>query len=384
MSRLRGGIGSYARGVRLRRTEPLPSIEQIRLDLAEFGIEHVGVASADVLDVARSAIHSRIDAGLHDGMGFTFRNPERSTDPRRAVPGATSVIVAARSYLTDRDPAPPSPTANPHARVGRYAWVDHYAPLRAGLRSVARSIRRADHRAVAYADDNSMVDRAIAHRAGLGWFGKNANLLLPGAGSWFVLGSIVTTAGYEPAASPTDDGCGTCRRCVDGCPTAAIVAPGVIDAGRCLSWILQKPGSIPHQWRAVIHDRIYGCDDCQDVCPISVRLGPRTAIDLHDDAGGGGGAWVDALALLDADDEWITQRYGHWYVADRDYRWLRRNAIIVIGNVGDPTDRYVRSMLDRYRAGDDQLLAEHARWAAERLDDRDARAGLVAPDPATR
>jgi epoxyqueuosine reductase len=367
--------------VRVRRTEPLPTIEQIRLDLAEYGIHHVGVASADVLTEARAAIHSRIDAGLHDGMGFTFRNPERSTDPDRAVRGARSVIVAARSYLTDREPDHPPALAGPHARVGRYAWVDQYAPLRAGLRSVARSIRRAEHRAVAYADDNSMVDRAIAHRAGLGWFGKNANLLLPGAGSWFVLGSIVTTAEYERAEQPVDDGCGTCRRCLDGCPTGAIIAPGVIDAGRCLSWILQKPGSIPLEWRVAVHDRIYGCDDCQDVCPISVRLGPRAAIDLDDDAGAGHGAWVDAVALLDADDEWIIERYGHWYVADRDYRWLRRNAIVVIGNIGDPADRCVRSTLDRYRAGDDELLAEHASWAIGRLDDRGRRAAASTSAP---
>ena len=196
---------------------------------------------------ARRAIHQRIDGGLHDGMGFTFRNPERSTDPDRAVPGARSVIVAARSYLTDQDPEPAA--TGPQARVGRYAWVDHYAPLRTGLRAVAKSIRRADERAVAFADDNSMVDRAIAHRAGLGWFGKNANLLLPGVGSWFVLGSIVTTAAYEPTAAPVADGCGTCTRCIYGCPTGAIIAPGMIDAGRCLSWILQKPGTIPLEWR---------------------------------------------------------------------------------------------------------------------------------------
>lgn len=307
-------------------------MEQIRAQLQECGIEHVGVAAADVLVEARSAIRERIDGGLHDGMGFTFRNPERSTDPDRAVPGARSVIVAARSYLAEHDPEPP--TTGPQARVGRYAWVDHYAPLRAGLRSVAKSIRRADERAVAFADDNSMVDRAIAHRAGVGWFGKNANLLLPGVGSWFVLGSIVTTAAYEPSAAPVADGCGTCTRCISGCPTGAIVAPGVIDAGRCLSWILQKPGTLPLEWREAIGDRIYGCDDCQDVCPISVRLGRRETIAIDDLSG----AWVDALALLDADDEWIVERYAHWYVADRDYRWVRRNALIVVGNVGDPDD----------------------------------------------
>lgn len=361
----------------MRRPERLPTIEEIRDVLAQHDIGHVGVTTADVLTDARHAIHDRRDADLHDGMGFTFRNPERSTDPARAVAGARSVIVAARSYLADGDPPDRPDDAGPLARVGRYAWVDHYAPLRAALRTVARSIRRADHRAVAFADDNSMVDRAVAHRAGLGWFGKNANLLLPGVGSWFVLGSIVTTAVYEPTEQQVADGCGSCTRCLDGCPTGAIVAPGVIDAGRCLSWILQKPGSIAEHWRALIGDRIYGCDDCQDACPISVRLGRRETIHLDDVAG----ASVDALVLLDADDTWIEQRYAHWYVAERDYRWVRRNALIVVGNVADPDDRRSRDVLARYRAGADPILAEHADWAERRLDRRRADATTIDTTP---
>ncbi len=172
----------------VRRPDPLPSIDEIRGRLAEAGITHVGVTSADVLSDARAELFRRREAGLHGDMGFTYRDPERSTDPTRAVAGARSVIVAAKPYLTDDDPPQPPDGSGPHARVGRYAWVDHYAPLRAALRDVSRQIRRADHRAVAFADDNSIVDRAVAHRAGLGWYGKNANLLLPGAGSWFVLG----------------------------------------------------------------------------------------------------------------------------------------------------------------------------------------------------
>lgn len=355
----------------VRRPEPLPSIEEIRSTLATAGITHVGVANADVLTTARQALFERRTAGLHGDMGFTYRNPERSTDPMRAVPGARSVIVAARPYLTDDEPPVPPADAGPHARVGRYAWVDHYAPLRTGLRDMARRIRRADHRAVAFADDNSIVDRAIAHRAGLGWYGKNANLLLPGAGSWFVLGSIITTAHYEPTGPPTADGCGTCSRCIDDCPTGAIVAPGVIDANRCLSWVLQKPGSIPEHFRGAIGDRIYGCDDCQDACPISVRLGRRETIPLADDVG----AWVDAIELLEADDAWIDQRYGHWYVSDRDFRWVRRNALVVVGNIGDPDDVRVRAVIERYRAHIDPILAEHAAWAATRMRERSPAPG---------
>lgn len=353
-------------GVSDRPVTAPPDLDVVRSLLAPYDVTHVGVASAGVLDDARGAIVERKAAGLHDTMQFTYRNPERSTDPRRAVPGARSVIVAARSYLTDDDP--PRPAGGPQARVGRYAWSDHYAPLRTGLRDVARALKAAGHRAVAFADDNSMVDRAIAHRAGLGWFGKNANLLLPGAGSWFVLGCVVTTAEYEPAARPAADGCGSCTRCLDDCPTGAIVAPGVIDAGRCLSWIMQKPGSIPDEFREAIHDRIYGCDDCQDVCPVSIRLGTRHTIPLDSLTD----AWVDAVRLLAATDEEIAERQGHWYVAGREMRWLRRNALIVIGNVAGPLDRAALDAVERYRLGDDPVLAEHAAWARQRLEARHA------------
>ena len=155
------------------------------------------MAPAGVLDRARRELVARREAGLDAGMAFTYRNPERSTDPQRAVPGARSIIVAARSYLADDEPARP---AGAQARVARYAWVDHYGPLRVGLRAIARRLRTAGERAVAFADDNAVVDREVAYLGGLGWFGKNANLLVAGAGSWFVLGSVVTTASFDGRA----------------------------------------------------------------------------------------------------------------------------------------------------------------------------------------
>jgi len=348
---------------------PAPTIERIEEIVAPYGITHVGVASADVLADTRTVLHDRKALGLHDGMQFTYRNPDRSTEPQRAVPGAQSVLVAARPYLTDVDPEPPATGVS--ARVGRYAWVDHYAELRRGLRVAAVEIEAAGYRSLVFADDNSLVDRAIAHRAGLGWFGKNANLLVPGRGSFFVLGSIITTAPYAPNESPASDGCGSCVRCLDGCPTTAIIAPGVIDGARCLSWVLQKPGPIPVEFREAVHDRIYGCDDCQDVCPISVRLGRRNTVDL-DAVESEVQAHVDVLELLDLDDATIEARYGRWWIAGREMRWLRRNALIVIGNVADPHDRSVRSTVERYRADDDPILAEHASWAHDRLDQRAA------------
>ena len=184
-----------------------------------------------------------------------------------------------------------------------------------------------------FADDNSIVDREVAYLAGIGWFGKNANILIPGAGSCFVLGCVVTTAEY-PVDKPVADGCGSCRRCLDGCPTGAIVAPGVVDANRCLAWLVQQPGTFPVEFRATLGDRFYGCDDCQEVCPPAVRLGaPPHRSHVRRRAPQ---AWVDVLDVLDATDEQLIERHGRWYLADRDPVWWRRNALIVLGNIGDP------------------------------------------------
>ena len=347
----------------MRRPAQLPTWDEIGSIAAEHDIHHLGVAPADVLERARTALLERKDAGLHNEMGFTYRNPERSTDPQRAVKHARSIIVAARPYRAVDEPDRPE---GAQARIGRYAWVDHYGPLRDGLQAIVGRIRQADHRAVAFADDNSIVDREVAYLGGLGWFGKNANILLPGAGSFFVLGSIITTAEY-PASEPVADGCGSCTRCLDGCPTGAIVAPGVVDANKCLAWLVQKPGTFPVEFREALGDRLYGCDDCQEVCPPAVRLGAKHRIDLADDADEPVQAWVDVLDVLDASDDELFAQYGRWYLAERNPIWWRRNALIVLGNIGDDTDERTRSTLARYRSHDDEMLREHADWATRRL-----------------
>jgi epoxyqueuosine reductase len=365
-------------------TNPIGYLAELTALGHEHGLDRIGVTSADVLDRARTALYDRKEAGLHDTMQFTYRNPDRSTDPNRAVPGARSVLVGARSYLVpddlpddradDRaderaDERADGEPSSPQGRIARYAWDDHYAPLRAALRAIARRLRADGYQAVAFADDNSMVDREVAHRAGLGWFGKNANLLLPGAGSWFVLGSVVTTAPLPAVDEPVPDGCGTCVRCIVGCPTGAIVAPGVVDARRCLSWLLQKPGDFPLEFREALGDRIYGCDDCQEVCPPTVHLGHRVTrrdpVTMRRTA--------PLLEMLAASDDDLVADYGSWYLAERNPQWWRRNALVVLGNTADPSDPAVRDVLHRYRGGIDALLASHAAWAVDRLDRRAAR-----------
>ena len=339
----------------------------------ELGLDRVGVTDASPLSRARVAIDDRKARGLSDTMGFTYRNPSRSTDPNTAVEGARSIIVAARSYHSEQ----PDHPGGISARVARYAQDDHYTPLRQALQKIALRLRADGYRAVVFADENNLVDREVAYRAGLGWFGKNANILLPGAGSFFSLGSIVTTAVLAPATQPAPDGCGTCRACYDECPTQAIVADGVIDARRCLAWLVQKPGIFPREFRVALGDRLYGCDDCQTSCPPTVRLHSRHHARIAPVAGPG--AFVDVIELLNSSDESLLEKFGSWYLAERDPRWLRRNALIILGNiapvnnpaVNNSTMSPVEQVLRHYLGDIDPMLRLHALWAAVRLGRRD-------------
>ena len=339
----------------------------------ELGLDRVGVTDASPLSRARVAIDDRKARGLSDTMGFTYRNPSRSTDPNTAVEGARSIIVAARSYHSDQ----PDHPGGISARVARYAQDDHYTPLRQALQKVALRLRADGYRAVVFADENNLVDREVAYRAGLGWFGKNANILLPGAGSFFSLGSIVTTAVLTPASQPAPDGCGTCRACFDECPTQAIVADGVIDARRCLAWLVQKPGIFPREFRVALGDRLYGCDDCQTSCPPTVRLHSRHHARIAPIAGPG--AFVDVIELLNESNESLLDKFGSWYLADRDPRWLRRNGLIILGNIAPVGSSVVENsvmspveqVLRRYLGDIDPMIRIHALWAAVRLGRRD-------------
>ncbi|HEY4378029.1 MAG TPA: tRNA epoxyqueuosine(34) reductase QueG [Acidimicrobiales bacterium] len=336
------------------------SAEQLQAVGLAHGLDAVGVAPADPFESTRQVLEERRAAGLNGSMQFTYRNPARSTDPGATLPGAQSLVVGARGYRRAAPTCPPG--AAPAARVARYMWDDDYAALHAGLEAVAASLRAGGHRACVVADQNHLVDREAAHRAGLGWYGKNANLLLPGQGSWFVLGSVLTDARIEPSAGPVADGCGSCDRCLSACPTGAIVAPGVVDGGRCLSWSLQAAGPFPREQRVALADRLYGCDDCQDVCPPNRRADREPGAPGDPDR-----AWVAVLDLLAAPDEALLARFGHWYLPNREVRYLRRNALVVLGNTAEPGDPRVTAALERWLADADPLLRSHAAWAARRL-----------------
>jgi len=232
------------------------------------------------------------------------------------------------------------------------------------LTDIASLLGEAGWRTVVLADDNALMDREAAYRAGLGWYGKNANILLPGAGSWFVLGSVLTDAPPPYDDAPLDAGCGTCTRCMPACPTGAIVAPGVVAARRCLAWLLEAPGPFPLEYRTALGDRIYGCDDCQEACP------PNRAAARHQTPpppGREDQPWLSLLDLHDITDDELLAAVGRWYIPRRQPRYVRRNALVALGNTADPRHPRVAATLARFLSGPDELLREHAAWAADSL-----------------
>lgn len=351
---------------RPRRVTPLSPVEwgEMRALGLAAGLDAVGVTSSRPWTSARRVLEVRRGEGLAGTMAFTYRNPARSTDPGRLLPSGRSLIVAARSYV--QAVAEP-PAGRAVARVARYASADHYARLRHGLDAIAGELRRLGFRAVVVTDDNALVDREAAWRAGLGWYGHNSLLLRPGEGSWSVLGSVLTDAVISRQMPPVPDGCGTCRRCIPACPTAAIGPGGRVDARRCLAWLLQAPGSFPVEHRAALGDRLYGCDDCQEVCPPN-----RAAVSRAERSGAvavesSPGIWLDAVEVLGLDDTALATIVDRWYLPDRDLSVVRRNLLVILGNSGPGVRPGVVDALERYAAGSNPLLAEHAVWAQERL-----------------
>ena len=324
----------------------------------ELGLDVVGAAPAAPYHETEAHIANRSERGLFADMRFTMAQPETSCHPETLLPNARTVISAAHCYYADEPPLEPG-----EGRLPRYTWSDGYAVLREGLDALGRAL---GGRYRVLVDANQHVDREGAARSGVGFYGKNTMLITRKHGSWVVLGTLITDAEVE-STPPLELDCGSCTLCIDACPTNALDEPGTLDATRCLSYWTQSPGSIPADYRAPLGPQVYGCDICQDVCPWNRGIEKRRS---RDEPPADATPHVSLVDWLQRDADELRHEYDRLYVPKNDGRYLRRNAIVALGNIGTREDV---SLLDRFRDNGDDMLREHAEWAAAQIEERDDR-----------
>ncbi|MBA3718091.1 MAG: tRNA epoxyqueuosine(34) reductase QueG [Actinobacteria bacterium] len=319
--------------------------------LAEgLGLDVVGAAPAAPYEETEHHIRERRARGLFAEMKFTVAQPEVSCHPEQLFAGARTVISTALCYYA---PGPESRAGE--GRLARYTWSDRYAELREKLDALGQRLG-GEYRVLV--DENQHVDREAAARSGVGFYGKNTLLITKSHGSWVVLGTLVTDAEIGPTP-PLDLDCGSCRICIDACPTGALDEPGTLDSTKCLSYWTQSPRTIPEEYRAEMGEMVYGCDICQDVCPWNRGVEKRrTGEAPPPDAE----PTVSLVEWLEAEGEELVKRYDRLYVPRNDPRHLKRNALIALGNSGGPEHR---AAIEPFLGDPD--LGEYAGWALARL-----------------
>ena len=376
-----------------------------------LGFDIARITTAGDFPEAERVIKERIAQGLMEGLPwFTAERCEVSCHPDALLPEAKSIITLAMFYLTEQ---PDEVQDNvPRGRISRYAWGDDYHEIikprlqqfAAWLREYARNEVRDEVETRLFVDTGRMVDRAVAQRAGLGWYGKNTNILTKGWGSWVFLGEIVTNLPLQ-SDTPVKTNCGSCEICLHACPTQALPAPYVLDNTRCISFLtIELRGSIPLELRPLMGNLIFGCDICQEVCPVNIaaekRLGLRgnagTQFTALRERGGEGpragainrapvrpreefrprasvGSNPELIPLLSLTEEQFRERFRGSPIRRTKRRGLLRNVCVALGNSGDrqAVPALIGSLHDY-----EPLVRGHAAWSLGRLGGEQAKQAL--------
>jgi len=368
-----------------------------------LGFDIARITSADEFPEDERIIKERISQGLMDGLPwFTAERAEVSCNPHSLLPGAQSIIALAMFYLTQQ----PDETVSgvPKGRISRYAWGDDYHEIiksrlqqfATWLRDYARDeVENVETRL--FVDTGRMVDRTVAQRAGLGWYGKNTTIITKGWGSWVFLAEIVTNLPLTDGATnlydtPLKANCGNCEICLHACPTSALPAPYVLDNTRCISYLtIELRGSIPLELRPLMGNLIFGCDICQQVCPVNKvverRLGLRKAdgavsskfesfdFQPHQEfrPRNGIGSTPELIPLLSLTEEQFRERFRLSPIRRTKRRGLLRNVCVALGNSGDPqaVPALIKALHD-----EEPLIRGHAAWALGRIRGEESKRAL--------
>ena len=338
--------------------EPDKTPKEIVKQLAfELGFDLVGVCEAEKFQAHRSVVLQRMQDGLMEDLPwYSPARVIRGTDPLTLLPEARSIISLAMSYNISENVR----LDVSKGRVARYAWGDDYHKvMKTRMKEFVSQLSQNIQTEVLgrwYVDDGPMLDRAVAQKAGLGWFGKNTNILSSEFGSWIFLGQVLTDLELEPD-EPVKKNCGSCVKCITSCPTGAIVAPYVIDNKRCISHLtIENRGAIPKKFRSYMSDWVFGCDICQDVCPVNVsalysseqafKKKRFTTLEL-----------LDILSLTESE---FQQRFLRSPIKRAKLEGLKRNACVALGN---SRDNSAVSSLVKILQHETPLVRAHAAWA---------------------
>jgi epoxyqueuosine reductase len=346
---------------------PDRSLEQLAGSIREWGRElgfqQVGIAGVDIA-ADEERLMRWLEQGRHGAMDYMQRHGRRRARPQEVIPGTLRVIAARMDYLPPQSRDADEVLADPErAYVSRYALGrDYHKVLRNRLAQLAEKIRThsasQSHRV--FVDSGPILEKAFARDAGLGWIGKHTNLLHSKAGSWFFLGEILTDLPL-PIDVPATNHCGTCRACIDVCPTGAIVAPYELDATRCISYLtIELRTAIPTEFRKALGNRIYGCDDCQLVCPWNKFARVAAERDFTPRHGLDDAKLVELFAW--SEEEFLARTEGS-AIRRIGYECWLRNIAVALGNA--PRTQEVLQALESRKDDPSALVREHVQWALE-------------------
>ncbi|MEO7166625.1 MAG: tRNA epoxyqueuosine(34) reductase QueG [Chthoniobacterales bacterium] len=339
---------------------PLEIKTELLRRAAEVGFDDCRVASA-AGPAHPGEFRAWLEAGSAAEMDWIGRGAEKRCDPQLVLAGARSVVAVAMNYYQGRSQKEEGRNGV-HGRIARYAWGEDYHEVVLGkLRELEVVLARAGGAQKVYVDTGPVLERDFAAEAGIGWHGKSTMLLNRSLGTWFFLGEILTTLELPPDP-PQVARCGSCTRCIAACPTGAITAPHQLDAARCISYLtIELKGSIPLEFRRLIGDRVYGCDDCLDACPWN-----RFAQVSRESAFAARPAVAQRLLrdFLALDDDEFRALFRGSPIKRIKRRGFLRNVCVALGNVGTAEDL---PALEKATRDPEPLIAEHAAWALAEL-----------------
>ncbi|MGD9710585.1 MAG: tRNA epoxyqueuosine(34) reductase QueG [Thermomicrobiales bacterium] len=355
--------------------DPEISLAEARLLAGEAGLALASVTGSEPFPGLQEMLEEHIAAGRLAGLDwFDPARAEVAADPRRLHVEAQSVVSLGLPYYggpVDK------PADAPRGRIARYAWgVDYHRIFRKRLKTFrdlleGRLARKVDARLLS--DTARIVDRAVAVRSGLGWYGKHSCVIVPGHGSWVMLGEAMLDVAVE-RSQPVDRDCGRCTRCLDACPTGAIVAPYIVETPRCLSFqTIEQRGAIPLEIRPLLGDWVFGCDICQEVCPYT------GAASISHDADFAPASVDNAFPRLDwlltMTESEFRAAFARTAVLRAKRRGMARNAAVALGNSGNPEMAPVLS--EALHRHDEPLVRAHAAWALGQIRGRSVRESLT-------